>query len=260
MRKLILLLALMPLLTGANLVATDVTFREGSNYVDYCQDDSTVLCLRMNDSDDGVLIDDSNTQTDPFVATNGAIYTASGYEGGGYTFDGTNDRLDGPADVGVFDYTNTDSFSMGAWFKSGGDSERQSIFNKRNSGSTAQGVLFWMETTGVFWCQLSDGTTTKSTTSTTTGMDDDTWNHVVCTVDNSTETLTMYINGFSEDTDDTTGHGSYSSNRKMRIGDGNVDVTGSSLREWKGELDEIFIIERALTSDEVLDIYRNGLR
>ncbi|RLA75594.1 MAG: hypothetical protein DRG30_04390 [Epsilonproteobacteria bacterium] len=82
-------------------------------------------------------------------------------------------------------------------------------------------------------------------------LSDDTWTHIVGTYDGST--IRIYKNGVLADTETQS---SYSPGAlAVSIGD---DISGSDIDDrWQGNLDEVKIWHRALSTSEISDIYNN---
>jgi hypothetical protein len=84
------------------------------------------------------------------------------------------------------------------------------------------------------------------------GTDPETWHHVVGVTDGATGIVSLYIDGVEVGTNE----GAVLEDRgnRMRIGD-NPDAAG---RGWNGKIDDVAIWARALSADEIAEIWDEG--
>ena len=195
---------------------------------------------------------DSKGSNDGTVS--GATYTASGKINGGYSFDGTNDRV---SITGAALKAISGSFSVSLWMKDDSSTEAfahcigrgtwqsgawhiQRDPNDR-SGSSGNSVRLLMFSSGI-----------NEVYATTQVFGTGNWHHIVITYDSSDRGMEIYIDGSSEGTA-TKGDTFATSAYETRIGeqpDGN--------RDFKGYIDEVGIWTRVLTSAEVTSLYNSG--
>jgi len=156
-------------------------------------------------------------------------------------FDGTNDYVE-IADAPSFSY-NVHSISM--WVKPAGESGSMSLFDYRDANN--DGIHIYLgDGDVVYQIDNTDGHYD-------TKLDLNQWSHVVCTNDGSTSTI--YLNGVSVETADTSGE--------------TINVSGSAVPRiaarshtspsnyFNGNISEVALYSSALTANQVKTIY-NG--
>jgi len=163
-------------------------------------------------------------------------------------FDGANDYVE----CGLIDF-HTDNFSVSCWVKTSDWTIHNCIWSNRNTATTEVG--FQLKTNGtsnqleLFFDKGSGGVT-----STLTGVPDDTWFHVVCTVDRSGNQV-MYLNyDDATDTDDISSHSSVDATNAInfRIG------RNQSNNYHEGKITDLAIWNTVLDADAVTAIYNSG--
>lgn len=268
MRKLIIPLILLAVLNlGASSVFSGKVILSGKQthnreYVDYCADANTLLCLRMNVNGHGKLINDT-----PFTYVGigaGATFTDDGscQEGNCYSFNGTTNNFSFGDVAQVDTFTN---FSMCAWVYHDSLTNDDWIMGKSN-GSFTDGWFFFRddsgggETDGYKMGVGENGSSDSVNNNTVTNSSVvDTWTHVCTTFEATSATgSNIYINGVLDanspvDCSDVAGFNSGATN--LLIGQ-----AADGGRNFAGAIDEMLLIERVLTADEVLDIFTNGLK
>lgn len=184
------------------------------------------------------------------VAVNGA-YISGGKFGNGGTFDGTNDYVNA-GDLGTLPAKGTLSF----WMKpTAVQNYRNPIATKYNGGNA--GFRFEEYTTaspyGGFNVIMGNdaGTYTSHSYLTSTILTVNNWYHVILTWDTLANTVVGYLDGVQKFSEAQT----YwpTTIPAMAIGSG-FDLT----RYWKGNLDEVRIYDRILTSEEATTLYSWG--
>jgi len=164
---------------------------------------------------------------------------AAGPNGSVVSFDGSNDRID------VSFFPNLDELSIVAWVKRGsGSGVREYIANLELAG-ISQHILWFNGVNDLNITITSNGTVTAAS-SPVAGGD---WFQVGFTVSSSTTTL--YLNGRSTGTPDTTF--TKTAFDSLHLG----GRTSDNARNLEGLIDHILIWDRALTADEVFKMYLN---
>ncbi len=188
----------------------------------------------------------------------------SGAVGTALDFDGTNDYVTVP-DSNSLDFGTSD-FSIAFWHKSSGTGERP-IFVKVGDWDTDQspdndkGFIIEQNGTNKLFAGLISNNWGKylySVTSST--INDNTWRHFVVKFNRSANTIDIFINGVESGyTTDSSAVGGYSSadtvtnTYPMQIG---VFIL-ADFDYHQGQLDDIRIYDRALTTSEITSLYTN---
>ena len=229
---------------GWNVMAEIVRQSGLDSYLEYGDSDygmptgshasGLVSFWRLNGNVLDSVSDNDGTVTD-------AETTTAGYKNGAYTFNGTSAYidLDNPTEL-QFDEGNGQTIS--AWIKGTGNDEY--IYSKRNDSNGA--LSFFIASDGKL--AAIKGTTVQSTKSTGT-VDDGEWHHVAL-VYNGSE-VKYYIDG-SPSGGDSSLSGTWNNSVNALIG---FRVSGSAQHYYTGTLDEVGIWNRALTADEISDLY-----
>lgn len=175
---------------------------------------------------------------------NGATYLSSGGPrgDGAYSFDGMDDSISVPVDVGTLG-----SFSVCAWFNIASSS---SNFIYGSSDGTNQQNLD-VDPNNEIRFQTYDGSTTYGIGKQSLGIQNGLWYHVVATYDTA-DGYKLFLNGVHEATSGDTTFVSDSTNDDIgrRGGDGNFPFTG--------EIDDVRIYDTALSPAEIAQVYRYG--
>jgi len=235
---------------------------------------TTEICTDSldNDCDGSTDCSDTDCSTDPVCATavpsdyisywkfegnsddetganNGTIIGSPqfvpGQQGQGIEFDGTGDYINAGSDSSL---SLSSDFAISLWLN-GAMAQGDVILSK---GSYNYLLYLYYRTDSQrfnFYVSMSG---TDIDTWTTFAPSADTWYHLVFVYNDSTKTAKGYING-NEDTllNTPTGSGTVTTNAiNMRIGD-HATYEGY----WDGIIDEVMIFDRALTSQEIQDIY-----
>jgi len=155
-------------------------------------------------------------------------------------------------------FGRTDSFSISAWVKRVGNETTQFIFSKATNSSPYTGYSIYINPSNQIASNINisypsnhlsvNGNTTLNTS----------WNHVCVTYDGSSNAtgIKLYLNG-SEETTSSTGQtsitGTLSNSHPVNIG-----ARNSSDLFFNGQIDEVNIFTRALSSGEVSSLYNSG--
>jgi len=155
-------------------------------------------------------------------------------------------------DDDIWDFTTTNAFSVSIWVYADAFNVNPTIFHNKQVGS-ATGFYFGnFGGTYTFSVNTNAGTKTASKTDVTTGR----WQHLVTTY-NSTN-VALYVNGTLVGM--SAGYTSTNivvGNRNLTLGNG-IDNNGDPNGNWDGELDEVGVWSRALSPDEVIELYNDG--
>jgi len=156
-------------------------------------------------------------------------------------------------------YSSSDVFTVAGWFNTEQSTGMQTIVGQwMQFWGAGQEYLGWqvlVENDKVV-ARFGQGIPTPGVTG-TTDVSDGYWHHFAM-VRNGTSTV-LYVDGQPEDSDTVI---FYVYNTKFRIGDGSYVFSGSPALKggpFNGMIDDVMIFDRALSADEVEDLYESGL-
>jgi len=159
-----------------------------------------------------------------------------------YAFDGIDDTMTIHYPAGIF--AATTGVSCAAWVKKLATTGYKTIFGMGSSKGfqlgTANGEAYFTVQNGGWIGTVNDAATLIPT---------NTWTHVVGTYDSTT--LKIYINGVEIETNRTTTAGAIN-----YVGSGFPTIGYSNGSDyWTGSIDELALWDRAISAEEVRDIY-----
>ncbi|MBM4055129.1 MAG: hypothetical protein FJ264_10770, partial [Planctomycetes bacterium] len=218
---------------------------------------SKVACYAFDEGSGSVATDTSGNGNDGTI--NGGAVFSTGKSGTGLSFDGTDDYVSVPC-------MNYDEISISAWFyKNKNDTSNADAiiggwkWNSDIQSNEGFDVRFFKNNPDTIdFCLITkdaNGTRTKMTASSNLGSSTGAWHHVVCTYSQSTGEQKLYINGTLAATVNHSAGNKIvplSSYSDMRIGYSRVNNG-----YFNGKIDEVYIYDRALSDQEVLDVF-NG--
>ena len=179
--------------------------------------------------------------------TNGA----SGKYNGSLNFDGIDDYLT-INNNSIFNLANTNhSFSL--WFKTPTtmtDSPGM-IFQRYSGGAPGAGYWIAISSNKVYYENRADGGNHLSITS-INSYNDSNWHQVITTVDVSSKTAKMYIDGKYVASDIYSGNLLDNSSSNLTIGGQTTNYS------YNGQVDDVRIYNYALTSEQIKTLYNNG--
>ena len=201
-----------------------------------------------------------NNANDAHGSNNGTLqgptYTASGKINGAYDFDGSNDRIKIPNPS----LNMASAYTLGAWIKIDAIGGEQGIIVRDKYYDAAQERVFQFRVDSDGKIRLirfiSGGNIQAvSADAISTGA----WYFVVATFDNSVGSK-IYINGSQNGTTQTTTTNNVNgTNSDVYLGAmENSNVYPYIDHFLNGIIDEVGIWSRALTSDEITQLYNNG--
>jgi subtilisin family serine protease len=183
---------------------------------------------------------------------NGPVWT-SGQINGALDFDGDDDYVDvgDPVD-GSLDFGATDSFSISVWVKTAEDG--QPVYKQRITGDGYregykvrvyfEKLYFGMKDTS------NNGTEIFGSTTVTNNE----WHHVVAVRDTVEDKVYLYLDGTSDATPVTDNTiESLATSRSLEI------ARGAGVYYYTGKIDDVRIYDRALSAEEVQQLYEEGL-
>ena len=184
----------------------------------------------------------------------GAVLT-NGKSGGALSFDGIDDYIK----VSDDDVFNMDDYTIEMWvYNEAGDDSWPTLIN-RHSQTTGGPGFWWSYTTGTDESQINfqytDGSGYHAVNWPNT-LSKDSWTHIAFVFDESSEEVDLFINGASQ--------GIKSTPNALPVTSGDIyfgEYQGSSSSRYSllGNLDEIKIYNRILSSTEIHQNYQAGL-
>lgn len=188
------------------------------------------------------------------ASTSGPTWAAGKY-GWGTSYSGTNDVVriteSTPTDVGA----TTDSYSVGAWFKTSTNFSAQAVIvSKNNNGTSNYPYELFMDNTEIVCFDLARGGTAPSTCSPST-YNDGNWHQAIGVRDATKSKIYLYIDGVlvSSAADGTVAAGTTVNNADISIGNG-----GNSYNQYDftGSIDEVRLYSRALQQNDITQLYQ----
>ncbi|MFC1704901.1 LamG-like jellyroll fold domain-containing protein, partial [Nanoarchaeota archaeon] len=225
------------------------------NIYNWYVDNESITLLNLpfeNDGSDAGTNDYSGYGHDGVEAGSITWNSSGGHDGyGAYEFDGQNDYIWTP-DSDHFDFANK-SVTLSMWVKSGAGYNMPFI-DHFTGGVPGAGWLVSLYTGGVplFNHRSNDTGAPVIWLQGTTIVNDSEWHHWTITLDYPENVSRLYIDGELDATDTFTRLKDF--DQSLTIG--NVD----NFYYFNGTLDELMILNRSLSADQIQSIYRSGLR
>lgn len=208
-------------------------------------------------------IEDQSSSGLDGTATGGAYYTSSGYSGGAYVFDGSDDHVSISASD-ILDIDSDKSFSF--WFKRS-DNDRSVMFSigGYTVGSREKFLnLGVMETLyshqPIFEAEFEGSSSARVYSHASNGSikAGDEWTLLTYVFDYSDQRADIYVNG-----SEVAYQYQWSATADIIEGDENNNAVGKSVTSGSfplnGIIDEFIMWNRTLSASEILDYYESGL-
>ncbi|MFC1690716.1 LamG-like jellyroll fold domain-containing protein [Nanoarchaeota archaeon] len=205
---------------------------------------------------------DATANSNDGSCTDCPTYTADGKIGGAYEFDGTNDYInvgdDSSLNIGTTDY------AVSAWVKVNGAFSFDSGIIAIDGSTDFDQTGFWLainKSNGIPMVWVSNGTgyvvgTSANGFAATTDVSDGEWHHVVWLWDRDVGNK-FYIDGKLDTTDTATNSENIVPSENFSIGGRQPAGTAYSIN---GTIDELHVFKRALTEQEVENLFKKGLQ
>ncbi|MHA1383268.1 MAG: LamG domain-containing protein [Candidatus Helarchaeota archaeon] len=161
-------------------------------------------------------------------------------------FDGSDDFVN----IGNLDITN--ELTISAWINTGTTANQQ-IVRKTKAYQLIvldTGAIRGLIGSGTYW-------TTSEACDGTTDITDGEWHHVVMTYDDSADSIKIYVDN-TEECSDTITRSLGTNNNDAGIGQ--MPEGGTYARPFDGLIDEVIIYNRALSPDEIAQLYAGELK
>jgi len=238
---------------NAKCINKDQSITYLSNGVLGLADESTVLYLNFDTTNSNA---DASRYSNGFVVYGGPVYSSNeGYgRSGVYDFDGNDDYIKVP-DSSIL---NLSSFTVSVWFKYEGEGIRdRNYYTILNKNSGGHGYLdmyhLWVtksaSNNNVFQARVGDGVSSEHVLTSGVNVNDERWHNGVLTLDSSTMKYSLYLDGVLKD--------SYTASWSARANNDPLIIGEWSAynNNFNGKIDEVRILDRALSPDEVKRLY-----
>ena len=189
---------------------------------------------------------------------NGATWV-DGKFGKALSYDGDDDYVD-TADISEIELHDA---SFVVWVKLDTLSEDQDIITK-GGHQLNEPLIIWYDVsvssgadvgggnTNTISILTCDGSTQHWIAASSNSINDNNWHHITAVVDITNNILKLYIDGELEASNTKAWNGIADASVKLRIG----DATPSS-HPFDGIIDEVLVFDKALSAEEILDLYNN---
>lgn len=224
------------------LSSTEVTdLYNSGNGLSYPLTGSLVSYYKLDANSNDSVTTNNGTDTNISYATAGKIGNCA-------TFNGSSST------IGLPDSFRSTSFTVSTWAKT--SATGKILFGNTNyTSSVASGYFFYANASGNLEARTWNGSNGVSVdTNSTKNITDGLWHHVVMTCSGGTVN-TLYVDGIQVATATGTSVGWSGSTNYVYLGAYNFSGLGNY---WNGSIDETAIWSRALTADEVSQVFNSG--
>ncbi|RJR27996.1 hypothetical protein C4561_00630 [candidate division WWE3 bacterium] len=202
------------------------------------------------DENTGTSVSDSSGNSNNSTTWSGDTGWATGKYGSSLSFDGTDDGVrvaeTASTDLGATD----DSYTVSAWFNTSAEyTDNGTIVNKNANGPAYPFWLMITNSTERVAFRIYGGNAGYAESS--GAYNDGNWHHAVGVRNTNTDKVYLYIDGELISTGDDNTTSVASNDDDISIG----DDPGISGRSFNGQVDEVRIYNRALSSSEVRDLH-----
>lgn len=191
-------------------------------------------------------VKDSSVNSNNGTAQNGATTTSSSKYSYAGSFDGSNDYVSIPHNSGL-----NSMQTVSAWIKTNSQNTVQSIVQKKQAATGGQYYALYIDSNNNVTFYINGATAGNGASTPTNSITTGTWTFVVGTYDGST--IKTYINGQSSGTPVSLTAGDYSNSNNFYIG----IHASTTAQKFNGTMDEVRVYNRALSADEVTQLYTN---
>lgn len=167
-----------------------------------------------------------------------------------YSFDGVDDQIVISHASSLDLYGSNGSYSLSIWAQAGNHGKSRLIEKWDERKQTPYPFSFQVDS-GSLNGIVYDGEQVSSVV--VDNPWDGRWHHIVFLVDATEETLSVYFDGRLVSTQSLSVTKSIRNTSDLYIGAG-VDVD----RYFRGDIDDIRIVDRVVTDEEIIDLYREG--
>jgi hypothetical protein len=219
--------------------------------------DPEVAGIWLFDEDQDDVAEDSSGSGNDGVINGGAKWTNDGKFGGALEFDGIDDWVEVPDDDSV-EFPQGVDFTLACWLRVTTPEDSPPMIIAKHYHTTSQ-MLPWYglyyadqakAATGDISLFLRNAAATDFHIAGVTKIDDGEWHHIVGTREGGT--IKLYVDGVEEASMD-------GADFDVGTNDGCLHFMSHYGRFMGGVLDEVIILRRALSADEIGDLMNNGI-
>jgi len=192
--------------------------------------------------------DDDYASNDGTVSGASLTTGSSGKLSEAYDFDGTDDYIDLPNTI----LTDMQSRTVSMWVYVDSSQDGRPLTTNRANDA----VHFRIDSSDRLWAEVRKSDAPAEwieivSSSASTEINTGEWVHIGYTIDQSTKTISVFVNGTVVDS------GTYGTYNIGETGDYATHL-GGMYSFFNGKIDEIGVWNRALTTDELSDLYNSG--
>jgi hypothetical protein len=237
-----------PMYIGSEVITMDIALETNYTPPSKISSYGNVLSYHLDEGSGTIAYDASKYLND------GTIYNGTyvdGKFGKAISLDGSSSYIEVPHDPSI--NFSTVSFSVALWVKAPNTATYGGLLAKQSS---TIGWAFYrdgatLDTAKYVRCRLKDGVNTAVDTFNDYTLFDDTWHHVVIVVDRDNDKLKVYVDGMKDSSElDISSIGDIGTTVSLTIGKEDTYLDG--------EIDEVKIYNKALSSEEVYNLYIYG--
>jgi hypothetical protein len=179
---------------------------------------------------------------------NGATWTTGKVGSGALSFNGASSYVQIP----YFSSLNPPQFTLSAWVYFTGGSGYRAVLSSRNSNYN-QGYIIYVHNSNVWELWMGNGIGWDIVDASGVAVSPNTWTHIVASYDGSAAKI--YINGVQKGSSIKT----YvpQTSKPALVGAGGNEGNPPYQFQFPGKIDEVRIYSRALSSQEITDIYND---
>jgi len=212
-------------------------------------DDAEAYYSHDNSNTSGTTSEDLSGNNNDGTLNGGVTTNVTGILNEAYRFDGINDYVEITDSSGTL--PQNEDFTVSAWVK-GSETGATNIVG-RQSGSNFNGWYLGTDNSPAGHARLLvRGTSSNIELESGVDVSDNSWHHVVGTYDKSTNEAKIYVDG-SLANSTTTDPGDFTGSSNVIVG-----AREDNSRHYDGDIDEVGIWNRVLSSSEVADLYNSG--
>lgn len=209
--------------------------------------DNLVSYWKLDSNSNDSVTTNNGTDTDISYATAGKL-------GNSATFNGSSSEILLPSGVSVKGLT---AASLSMWFNKTSDPSAGQEKRLYYESTDATGFSRWsvrLNDAGTISIIARDNSSGNGFLATSAALSNGVWYHLCATYDSVSDNLILYINGVAVATNTTSKGAFTNTDAADQITIGNVN----NLDYFTGYIDEVGIWSRALTADEVSQLYNSG--
>jgi len=185
---------------------------------------------------------------------NGATYSADAIRGLSMSFDGSNDYIEIPDSASL---SFGDEITISTWIKSVSDGNFHGIVNKYDGTNSGEEIRYFKRIGGTLTFEIVDSSGNSIRNDSNLSVSDNNWVHTAVSYSAVTDEVKHYINGvLDNDTSLSSADSLKDTTVPLIIG----ASQGGTTTLFNGNMDDIRIYDRALSDQEIHQLYNWGTR